>query len=349
VAQAARRAASKRGPAGVEPVVRVLVTGATSLLARRAAESLIARGDDVVVLQRRAAPLDIEQVLGDVRDLEAVVRATERCDAVIHAAAKVGVVGDWEDYRSVNIDGTANVIAAARQHGVGRLVYVSTPSVAHSGHSLVGAGAEPPVIGRRGAWYAESKAIAERLAIAASCPALAVVAIRPHLVWGPGDTQLVGRIVDRAGAGRLALVGDGTALIDTTYIDNAACALVAALDAVAPGASCDGRSYVIANGEPRPIAELVLGICQAAGLDVAPRRVPLRLALGAGAVIERLWAIRGGDTEPPLTRFLAEQLGTAHWFDPRPAQDDLGYVPVVSIDEGLRRLAEWFAAGAPAV
>ena len=185
------------------------MTGGTSLLARRCAEALLQRGDEVVVLQRHASPLDTNQVLGDVRDAEVVARAAYGCDAIVHAAAKVGVVGDFEEYRSVNVDGTANVIAAARRLGVGRLVHVSTPSVAHAGHSLVGVGAEAPVVGRTNAWYAESKAMAERLAIGAASDSLAVVAIRPHLVWGPGDAQLVGRIVQRARAGRLALIGSG--------------------------------------------------------------------------------------------------------------------------------------------
>ena len=335
--------------------MRVLVTGGTSLLARRTAEALLARGDEVRLLQRHPSALACEQVLADVRDADAVMRAVDGCDAVLHAAAKVGVVGGWEEYRSVNVDGTANVVGAARTHGVSRLVHVSTPSVAHSGHALVGAGAEPAVTGRRGAWYAESKAMAERIAIGTSSDALPVVAIRPHLVWGPGDTQLVGRIVERARAGRLALVGDGAALIDTTYIDGAASALVCALDAAVPGAACVGRAYVIANGEPRPIRDLVLGICRAAGLDIEPRRVPLRVALIAGALVERVWAFRRTDpeggtaSEPPLTRFLAEQLGTAHWFDPRPARTDLGWSPPVTTDEGLRHLADWFAAGTPPV
>ena len=329
--------------------MRVLVTGATSLLARRAAESLLVRGDEVVVLQRRASSLDTPQVLADVRDADAVLRAVEGCDAVVHAAAKVGVVGGWDEYRSINVDGTTNVIAAARQHGVSRVVHVSTPSVAHAGESLVGAQAEPPTTGRSGAWYAESKAVAERLVLGSASDALPVVVVRPHLVWGPGDTQLVGRIVERAKAGRLALVGGGTALIDTTYIDGAASALVAALDAAVPGAACIGRSYVIANGEPRPIRELVLGICRAAGVEVEPRNVPLKLAVGLGAVVEKVWSVRGRDDEPPLTRFLAEQLGTAHWFDPRPARDDLGWSPTVSIDQGLALLAQWYATGAPAV
>lgn len=329
--------------------MKVLVTGGTSLLARRCAEALLERGDDVVVMQRHQSPLDTEQVLGDVRDADVVARAVHGCDAVIHAAAKVGVVGAFEEYRSVNVDGTANVVAAARHHGVSRIVHVSTPSVAHAGRSLVGVGAEPAVVGRTTAWYAESKAMAERLAIGAASASLAIVAIRPHLVWGPGDTQLVGRIVQRARAGRLALIGGGAALVDTTYIDNAASALVAALDAAQPGARCVGRAYVVANGEPRPIRDLVLGICAAAGVDVAVRRVPLRVALVAGSVVERVWPWRHGDEEPPLTRFLAEQLGTAHWFDPRPARDDLAWMPTVSIDAGLRQLAEWYSDGAPPI
>ena len=323
--------------------MRVLVTGGSSLLAQRTADALLERGDDVVMLQRGESAIDAAQVRGDVRDADLVRRAVDGCDAVIHAAAKVGIVGSWDDFRSINVDGTAHVIAAARELGLSRMVHVSTPSVAHAGHSLVGALADPPVTGRSDAHYAESKAMAERLALGAASDAFAVVAIRPHLVWGPGDTQLVGRIVERAKAGRLALVGGGAALIDTTYIDNAASALVAALDAAVPGAACVGKAYVIANGEPRPIRELIEGILRAAGVDARPKVVPLRLALGAGSIVEKLWARAKPDEEPPLTRFLAEQLGTAHWFDPRPARTDLGWQPKVTIDQGLAELAHWFA------
>ena len=322
--------------------VRVLVTGATSLLARTFAEVLLARGDEVVCLQRGRSTLAAEQVTADIRDATAVRRAADGCDAIVHAAAKVGVVGSWDDYRGINVDGTNNVLAAARASGIERIVYVSSPSVAHGGDAIAGRAAEPPVLGRKNAFYAESKAMAEQAALAANASDLAVVAIRPHLVWGPGDTQLVGRIVDRARSGRLTLVGGGAALIDTTYITNAAESLVAALDRVRPYAACAGRAYVIANGEPRPIRDLVAGICAAANVPFAPRDVPLSIAKVAGSVVERAWTITRRTTEPPLTRFLAEQLGTAHWFDPRPARDDLRWSPRVTIDEGLDALAAWF-------
>jgi 2-alkyl-3-oxoalkanoate reductase len=323
--------------------MRVLVTGASSMLLGGVARALLERGDEVVCLQRRSvSDLDTEQVLADVRDDAAVAGAAARCDAVVHGAAKVGVVGGWSEYRSINVGGTINVLAAARGAGVPRFVQVSSPSVAHGGHAIVGAGAEPAVTGRRRAWYAESKALAEGWALAADGADMGVVVLRPHLVWGPGDTQLVGRIVERAGAGRLALVGGGTALVDTTYVDNAVSAHLAAIDSVSPGAVCAGRPYVIANGEPRPIRDLVAGICAAAGVPFEPRDVPARAARSAGSVVERIWPLVR-DGEPPLTRFVAEQLGTAHWFDPRPAATDLAWHPTVSVDEGLARLAASFA------
>ena len=328
--------------------MRVLVTGGSSLIGAGVAAALVARGDDVTVQQRSRsaalAQLDVRQELGDIRDPDVVQTAADGCDAIVHLAAKVGVVGEWEEYRSINVDGTRNVIAAAQRRGIGRVVHVSSPSVAHGGEPIIGGGADEPVLGRRHAWYPESKAMAEIDALRAASDELGVVAIRPHLVWGPGDTQLVGRIVERAAAGRLALVGGGRALVDTTYIDNAIAALVAALDSVAPGPQCSGRAYVVSNGEPRTIRELVEGICRAAGVAFEPRSVSLRVGRSVGAAVERIWPLLRRDDEPPLTQFLAEQLGTAHWFDPRPARDDLGWTPSVSIDDGLARLAAWYAA-----
>jgi 2-alkyl-3-oxoalkanoate reductase len=324
--------------------VRVLVTGATSLLGAGVATALAARGDDVVVLQRHPSGLDVEERLGDVADPAAVRTAAVGTDAVVHLAARVGVTGTWDEFVRTNVDGTASVLDAARAAGVRRFVQVSSPSVAHSGRPLVGAPAAPADPERAHGPYARTKAMAERLALSAT--GLAVVAVRPHLVWGPGDTQLVGRIVERARSGRLALVSDGTALVDTTYVDNAVDALVAALDRAEQLA---GRAYVVSNGEPRTLAELVIRICRAA--DVAPplRSVPYPLAYAAGAVVERAWRLLRRDDDPPMTRFLAEQLSTAHWFDQRATRADLGWVPRVSLEEGFRRLAASYGSGSEAV
>jgi nucleoside-diphosphate-sugar epimerase len=243
------------------------------------------------------------------------------------------------EFERTNIVGTANVIAAAQAERIGRMVYVSSPSVAHTGTSLVGAGAGPADPDHVSGHYARSKAEAELLALAASPVVVPVVAVRPHLIWGPGDTQLIGRIVERARQGRLATIGSGLALIDTTYVTNAADAIVAALDR-APELA--GRAFVVTNGQPRPIAELISRIVTAAGLRPPRLRVPYRAARVGGLVAERVWDRVDRDDEPPITSFLAEQLATAHWFDQRETRQALGWEPKVSLDEGFSRLGDWF-------
>jgi nucleoside-diphosphate-sugar epimerase len=322
--------------------VRVLVTGASSLIGRHTVERLIARGDEVTAFQRRRSGTDAREVLGAITDRDAVARACDGQDAVVHLAAKVGVTGPWSEYEHTNVTGTELLVADARRAGVTSFVHVSSPSVAHAGTALVGAGAEPADPASTRGHYATSKAIAEQSALAASDDLMPVVAIRPHLVWGPGDTQLVGRIVERARQGRLALVGSGTALIDTTYIDNAAEALVAAVDRAQ---QLGGRVFVVSNGEPRTVAELVARMVAAAGLDVHPRHVPVAVAKGGGSIVERIWDRTGRTDDPPMTSFLAEQLSTAHWFDQRETREALDWAPRVSLAEGFERLAAWFSRG----
>jgi 2-alkyl-3-oxoalkanoate reductase len=319
--------------------VRVLVTGASGMLGRATATRLLERGDEVTVLQRRPSGLPCAEVLGDVADPDAVGRAARRQDAVLHLAAKVDVTGPWAEYAHANIGGTRAVLDACRAAGVGRLVHVSSPSVAHAGTALVGVGAGPADPDRARGRYARSKAVAELDALAADSPALAVLAVRPHLVWGPGDTQLVGRIVERARAGRLPVIGPGTALIDTTHVDNAAAALVAAVDACGP---VHGEALVVSNGEPRPVAEVLGRLCRAAGVPGPRGRVPFGAAWVAGAAAEAVWAVTRRRSVPPLTRFLAEQLATAHWFDQRRTRAALGWRPAVTLDEGFARLRAWY-------
>ena len=322
--------------------MKILVTGASGMLGAGTARALAARGDDVTVLQRRPAGLGLREVLGDVADAPAIHRAIEGQDAVLHLAAKVNVTGPWSQYERINVGGTRSVVTACRAAGVERLVYVSSPSVAHGGSSLFGVGAEPADPARARGPYARSKAMAELLALAADDERLHVLAIRPHLVWGPGDTQLVARIVVRSQQGRLPVIGTGAALVDSTYVDNAVDALLAAVDKVP---EVHGRPLVVSNGEPLPIVELLGEMCAAAGAPRPHRRLPARLAITAGLAAEGIWWLRrrvsGTESDPPITRFVAEQLATAHWFDQRQTRELLGWRPKVSLAEGFAALSRY--------
>lgn len=321
--------------------MRILVTGATSLIGRTVVEQLVDRGDEVSVFQRSPSGLDVAEHLGDVADAGSVSQAMSGVDAIAHAAGLVSMTGDWDDFVTTNVIGTTNVVEAAQSAGVSRFVQISSPSVAHSGTSLVGvsAGTADPTTTR--GHYATSKAMAELIALAADSADMSVVALRPHLIWGPGDTQLVGRIVERAREGRLAVIGAGAALIDTTYVDNAASAVVAALDR-AP--DLGGRALVVTNGQPRPVRELINRIVMSADLEPPTMKVPYPVARAGGRAVERIWDRRSTESEPPMTSFLAEQLGTAHWFDQRETRSALQWEPTVSLSEGFDRLEAWYSA-----
>ena len=319
----------------------VLVTGASGFLGRAVAAEFVARGHEVRTLQRRPAGVEgATDFLGSITDPRMLARAVDGADGVVHLAAKVSLAGHADEFRAVNVEGTRSLLDAAERAGVSRFVQVSSPSVAYAGSALAGVGAEPADPARAHGDYARTKAEGELIALARDSASLHVVAVRPHIVWGPGDTQLIARIIDRARRGRLPLLNGGTALIDTTYIDNAATGICAAHDR-APEAH--GRAYVVTNGEPRPVGDILAGICLAAGVRPPRRSIPAWLGRTAGSVVERIWAIAPGADEPPMTRFLAEQLSTAHWFDQRDTRRDLAWSPTVSIDEGLRRLAAAYA------
>jgi nucleoside-diphosphate-sugar epimerase len=241
--------------------------------------------------------------------------------------------------------GTQNVIDACRAHGIGKLVYTSTPSVTHRATHPVEGGTADTVPYGEGfkAPYAATKAIAEKAMLAANDADLATVALRPRLIWGPGDQQILPRLVERAKAGRLRIVGGGDNLVDTTYIDNAAQAHFDAFDHLAPGAACAGKAYFISNGEPWPMREVLNALLRAAGAPEVRKTLPFGAAYAVGAVCEGLWRALPLQGEPPMTRFLAEQLATAHWYSMEPARRDFGYVPRVSMAEGMERLRRSFS------
>ena len=323
--------------------MRVLVSGGGGFLGGAIVRQLLARGIEVRSFARGNYPELLKQGVdvrkGDLADRAQVFAAVEGCDAIIHVAARAGVWGTWKQFWLPNVLGTRHIIEAARRHGVRRLVYTSSPSVVHGNGSIEGEDESLPYPSSYLANYPKTKAEAERMVLAANAPELSTVALRPHRLWGPGDSQFLPRLVDRSHAGRLAFIGDGNNKIDTTYIDDAARAHLLALDRVEPGASCAGQSYFITQSEPWPIRDVINGLLKAAGAPAVTRTVHPRLAYLMGALLEGGYRLFGSDSEPPMTRFVAHQLSTSHWYNISAARRDLSYEPSMSIREGLELVA----------
>jgi len=329
----------------MEPQIRnrILVTGGGGFLGAAIVRQLRERGDNVRSFSRgfyaELESIGVEQIQGDIADSHAVEQACQGMESVFHVAAKPGVWGDYDDYFRTNVTGTRNIIAACRKYRVSRLVYTSSPSVIFDGTDMKGVNESLPYPQNFHAHYPKTKAIAEQAVIAAAKDGLKAVIMRPHLIWGPGDNHLVPRIL--AKAKRLVRIGDGKNIADTVYIANAADAHILAADKLAQHPELSGRIYFITQGEPMPLWEMIDAILKAGGLEPVKRSMSRKSAWVIGAVCEAVYKTFNIRGEPPMTRFVAEELSTSHCFDISAAKRDLGYTPRVSTEEGLRRLEVW--------
>lgn len=328
--------------------MRALVTGGGGFLGRAIVRQLLARGDEVLVLGRNRYP-EVEALgaRGIVWDLakgaDGLETHLEGVDRVFHTAAKAGVWGMESEYQSINVDGTRNIVTAARKAGVGGFVYTGSPSCTFDGGDAEGlTEADCPYPQHFEAIYPRTKAEAELFVTTVNDERMPTTALRPHLIWGPEDPHLLPRIIQRNRQGRLAIVGDGKNEVGLTYVENAAAAHLQAADALAPGSDNAGKAYFVTDPRPVVLWEWLAHFLEALGEPPIRRRVPTWLARGAGAVLESVWATFGLDGEPPMTRFVASQLATSHWYDLSGARRDFGLAPVVPPDEAWETTVRWF-------
>lgn len=334
--------------------MHALVTGAGGFLGQYIVDALLARGDRVRGLARgdypQLAARGVEMRRGDVADAATIRSACQGVDCVFHVASRVGIWGPWREYYQTNVVGTHLVIAGCREAGVRRLVFTSSPSVTFDGRDQCGVNESAPYPKRWLAHYPHSKALAEQAVLAANgVDGMRTCTLRPHLIWGPGDPHLTARLIERAKSGRLRRVGDGANLVDITYVENAAEAHLLAADALAidpqspptEAGSPAGKAYFLSQGEHVNCWQWIDAILALVDLPAVRKSMTLRAARGIGAACEAAWTIARLRSEPPMTRFLASQLATSHWFDIGAARRDFGYSPSVSTAEGMWRLGEW--------
>ncbi len=333
--------------------MKVLVTGGGGFVGFKVVEMLRKRGDDVRVIARGEHPRVVgagaELVRGDLADKEVAPAGVDGVDAVVHVAAKAGVWGDPADYERSNVTATQNVIDACVAAGVDRLVMTSSPSVTFHGGDTLNGDESLPYASKHLYHYGRTKAESERRVLKANATphkkgpgVLLTCALRPHLVYGPGDPHILPRLVSRAKAGRLAWIGSGKNVVDVTYVDNAAHAHLLALDALgADKAKPAGKAYFISQGTPVSPPAWVNRILKDIGLAEVTRKVPYPVAYALGGVLEGAWSLFGLKGEPMMTRFMAAELATSHTYDLTAARRDLGYEPIVDDDEAHERAVAW--------
>lgn len=321
-------------------VKRVFVTGAGGFLGSAICRALRSKNIEVVGFARGQYPelfeLGVDFIQGDLINEQQVLSAMQGCDLVFHVASKAGVWGDKRSYFEPNVLGTENIINACLQLNIKHLVYTSTPSVTFSGKDEAGINESQPYAEQFLNFYGLSKAVAEQKILNANSTNLQTVALRPHLIWGPNDPHLVPRVIERAKKGKLKLVGKQDKLVDTIYIDNAVYAhLLAAQELLKPQPRCAGKAYFLSNDEPIFMADMLNKILNAAQLPPVNKRVPSSIAYFAGILLEWWYLRTGKQQEPIMTRFVAKQLSTSHYYDISAAKNDLDYQPLYSIEQGM--------------
>lgn len=321
----------------------ILVTGGGGFLGFEIVRRLVRRGDRVTSCSRNRYQalenIGVHQIQADLGDAEAIKRACLGKDVVFHVGAKAGVWGAYDAYYRANVLGTRHVVDGCRQGDVSRLIYTSSPSVVFDGGNMAGVDESVPYPERFHAPYPATKAQAEQEVRKAGAHDLRTISLRPHLIWGPRDNHLVPRIIARAN--KLKRIGSGNNLVDTIYVDNAAEAHLLAADRLRETPELSGRVYFVSQDEPIPVWDMVDRILAAGGKDPVAGSIPFTAAWAAGWVLETLYRVFRLKGEPQMTRFVARELSTAHWFDISAAKRDLGYLPKVSTEEGLKRLARW--------
>ena len=326
--------------------MNILIIGGGGFLGRSLARSLLKRGDHISILGRNLySGLDdsIKCIKADIRDRPSLIAALKDQEIVFHVASIPGIWGEYKEFYSTDVTGTENIIVACYKNNVKKLIYTSSPSVVFNQLDIENADEQTPYPSKYICHYSKTKAIAEKMVLSANgTSGLATVCIRPHLIWGPGDPHLIPRIIARAKKGKLVRVGSGKNLVDMIYIDNAVEAHLKACDKLSLDSPVAGKCYFVSDGHPVILWEWVENLLSELKLPAITKSVSFLYAVVFGGILEGIYKIFGIKNEPPMTRFLAAQLAKSQYFNISRAVNDLGYKPVVTQKEGMKRLFNYY-------
>jgi nucleoside-diphosphate-sugar epimerase len=324
--------------------MNALVTGGGGFIGSALIRDLIRTGYDVTSFSRGDYPelrrKGAKTIIGDVTDINSALKATENIDIIFHVAAKAGLAGSYKQYYETNVTGTENILKACKLNKIKYLIYTSSASVVFDGDDIKGANESMPYPARPLSYYTATKAIAEQMVLQANSLQLSTIALRPHLVYGPGDNHLLPRIIERSKSGKLRRIGNGKNLIDVSYIDNVTAAHINAAMTIINNPAASGNAYFITNGEPVLLWDFLDKMLVLSGCEPVRKAIPVNIAFFISLLVESFYKVFPGMGEPLLTRFLVRELSCSHWFDISKARRILNYNPEISNTEGLKRLTE---------
>jgi len=312
---------------------------------------LLSKGFRVRGVARRhynaISDLGVECIAGSITDKDLCRQVTQGVDAVIHTAALAGVWGPRRDYEATNVEASEYLLQSARRSNARAFVLTSSPSVTFDGSPQCGIDESVPYPTRWLCDYPRTKAISEQAVLSANnSKDFFTCALRPHLIWGVGDPHLIPRVLDRCRSGRLRRVGDGMNWIDTVHVENAALAHVLALEKLLAGdLRASGKAYFITDGDPVGCWDWISTILHCGGLVPPKKSISLAGAYRIGALLEGFYRTLGIRSEPPMTRFVALQLGVDHYFRIDAARKYLGYEPQGDRNSRIDALRAWLSPG----
>lgn len=323
--------------------MKVFITGGGGFLGSYICSELF-ENDEVISFSRNTYPMlesmGIKQIQGDLAYYSDVENAMRGCVAVFHVAAKAGIWGEEKEYYETNVIGTQNIIKACQNLKVKYLIYTSSPSVIFQGKKIEGQSENDLNYPQEFlATYPKTKAMAEKMILAANSENLKTVALRPHLIWGPGDEHFLPRLKEKKKQNKLRLIGKGEALIDHVYVENASYAHVLALrEMQKQNPKLCGKAYFITQNNPVSVLRFVNMLLNAMGEEEVKEFIPEKTAYFIASIMEKTYRLLKIKKEPALTRFMVEQLAKSHYFDGSAAKNDFGYEPIISTQIGLDRL-----------
>lgn len=327
-----------------ETKINALVTGGGGFVGMAILRRLIAQGFNVATFSRKLYPehqkLGVQIFQGNISNIEALNKATKNIDVVFHTAAKVGIWGSYEQFFETNTKGTENLIKACRKNGVKKLIFTSSASVVFNGTDLENVDEKVDYPQNSVSHYTHTKALAEKLVLNANDNTLRTISLRPHLVWGPGDTQLIPKILERAKAGRMRRIGKKKFLMDHTYIDNLVDAQILAMEKLGLQPDISQKAFFITNGAPIPIWDFLNGIIEAHGMRAVEKTTSKITALTIAYMLEIIYSCFKSKKAPFITSFLVRELSTHHWFNISAARQLLDYVPAIDFNTGLKNLTQ---------